>query len=92
MARLINDLVATNGARGDGMRGRGQQKTDGTGARTSHMARPGVEGGSAVTSARTNAWPLPAHHAVEVMSLGLGEGYQQEPLLAIVMFSVLQPS
>ena len=58
----------------------------------SMAADPGVEGGSAVTSARTKAWPLPAHHAAEVMSLGLGEGYQQEPLLAIVMFSVLQPS
>ena len=92
MAWLVNDLRPT--AQGvmecaGGDRGRMGQ---GRGARTSHMARPGVEGGSAVTSARTKAWPLPAHHAAEVMSLGLGDGYQQEPLELIVMFSVLQPS
>ena len=89
MTRLINDLPPT--AQGV-MECAGTAEDRWAGARTSHMARPGVEGGSAVTSARTKAWPLPAHHAAEVMSLGLGDGYQQEPLLAIVIFSVLQPS
>ena len=74
------------------MRRRGQ-RTDGTGAWCAHVPHGEARGGGRQRrDERAEAWPLPAHHAAEVMSLGLGDGYQHEPLLLIVIFSVLQPS